>query len=83
MASWFEKSAAVIAGVHAALPDDAPLTDRTKAVDAAYPFGSREYYPYKAWLKARTAYLSRFGYQKRGKPIVESPLERMMRRAKS
>lgn len=24
-----------------------------KAIDASYPFGSREYYPYKAWLIER------------------------------
>ena len=31
------------------------------AVDAAYPFGQREYHPYKQWLKARREMFSRFG----------------------
>lgn len=45
------------------LPEDMPLVARMKAVNAAYPFGERERWPYKAWLKARREYLGRFGYR--------------------
>lgn len=29
------------------------LEDTIKRIDAAYPFGERRYYPYKAWLQER------------------------------
>lgn len=60
--SWSDEAASVIREVHAALPKDATLAERKRAVDAAYPFGSREQWPYKAWLKARKAYLVQHGY---------------------
>lgn len=81
MSHWSDTARRVIAEVHASLPEGATLADRTAAVDAAYPFGERAYSPYKTWLKARREYLCRYGYVPRGKPLVESPLERMMRRA--
>lgn len=58
---WSRKSREVIAEVARDIPDDAPMKDRKRAIDAAYPFGERAYWPYKAWLKARKAYLSKFG----------------------
>jgi hypothetical protein len=70
----------VIARVHASLPSDCPLEVRRKAIDEAYPFGAREYHPYKAWLKARRAYLAPYGHIPRNAP-PESPMERMMRRS--
>src|SRR5437868_6444563 len=66
MSGWADRSRAAIAVVHRNLPDGATLAERTAAVDAAYPFGERSYWPYKAWLKARKAYLKQFGYRSRG-----------------
>lgn len=87
---WRLQSRGVIQSVHASLPDSATLKERQKAVDDAYPFGPREYHPYKMWLIERRAYLERYGYQSKAKPkhgknIVageryETPLERLMRR---
>lgn len=84
MSHWSDTARRVIQEVHRGLPETATLEERTKAVDAAYPFGLRQYWPYKAWLKARREYLHRYGYQSKGKPILplyESPMERMKRRS--
>jgi hypothetical protein len=61
MTSWSNVSRATIARVAATLPDDMPFKDRKAAIDAAYPFGPRSHWPYKAWCKARRAYLERHG----------------------
>lgn len=81
MGSWADEAKRVIQEVHRGLPENATLAARQAAVDAAYPFGMRAYSPYKTWLRARREYLCRYGYQPKGKPLIESPLERMMRRA--
>lgn len=81
MSHWSDKARRTIQEVHQSLPDDASLAERKAAVDAAYPFGERAYSPYKTWLRARREYLCRYGYVPKGKPLIESPLERMMRRA--
>lgn len=57
--SWLERSREVIAQVDASLPADATFEQRKKAVQDAYPFGPRQYHPYKQWLKARREYLAR------------------------
>lgn len=77
---WTVAAKRAIQEVDAALPEDAPLAERTKAIDAAYPFGPRSHLPYKMWLQARREYLGRFGYRKRG--LTLSPMERMMLKAK-
>ena len=82
MGSWADEARRTIQEVHRSLPEGATLADRIKAVDEAYPFGERAYSPYKTWLKARREYLCRYGYQPKGKKIIESPLERMIRRGK-
>lgn len=82
MTSWAQAARATIAEVHRELPDTATLAERKAAVDAAYPFGERAYSPYKTWLKSRREYLCKFGYVPKGKPLVESPLERLMRRGR-
>lgn len=61
MSQWSAISRATIAKVAAALPDDATLKERKAAIDAAYPFGIRQYWPYRAWCKARRAYLEKHG----------------------
>jgi len=80
MTDWAGAARAAIAEAHQALPERASLAERKAAVNAAYPFGQRAYSPYKTWLKARREYLCRYGYQPKGEPLVESPMERMMRR---
>lgn len=82
MSGWSDTARRVIQEVHLSLPETASLQERIKAVDDAYPFSIRKYWPYKAWLKARRDYLCRYGYQPKGKPLIESPLERMIRRGK-
>lgn len=47
---WSKIAREVVAEVLAAYPADTP--ERRKALRDAYPFGQREYWPYKAWLKA-------------------------------
>ncbi len=79
--TWRIEARKVINAVHAGLPDGASLDDRKKAIDAAYPFGPRQYHPYKMWLIERRAYLAKHGYVGKGKKLVETPLERLMRRA--
>lgn len=64
---WAEAARAAIAAVNDRLPEGVTLAERVKAVDAAYPFGERAYWPHKAWLKARAAYLSHFGWRPKGK----------------
>ena len=83
MSHWGDRARAVIQAVHRDLPEGSTLADRQAAVDAAYPFGERAYSPYKTWLRARREYLCRYGYVPKGKALVESPMERMIRRAKS
>lgn len=61
--SWRDIAEHVIHQVDQALPTDAPLADRVKAIDAAYPFGVRDHHPYKIWLDCRRKYLGRHGYQ--------------------
>lgn len=68
MSSWDDSARATIAKVHGTLSADVTLQERTRAVDAAYPFGERKYFPYKAWLKARRAYLKPYGYVPRQDP---------------
>lgn len=77
---WTLAAKRAIAEVDAALPAEVSLEDRTKAIDAAYPFGPRSHLPYKMWLQARREYLGRFGYRKRW--LTLSPMERMMLKAK-
>ena len=79
MGMWADEARRVIGRVHAGLAEDATLAERRKAIDAAYPFGSRDNAPYKTWLRARRAYLVRYGYKPRN-AAPESPMERMMRR---
>lgn len=80
MGEWNDRAKVVIDWVHQNLPEDTSLAARIAAVDAAYPFGQRTNFPYKAWLKDRRAYLCKYGFEPRSAP-PESPLERMMRRS--
>lgn len=39
---------------------------KARAIDAAYPFGPRSHYPYKAWLRVRKAFFARHGLPRNG-----------------
>lgn len=56
---WSERAREVIGQVHARLPADATIKERKAALKEAYPFGEREYWPYKAWCKAQREYLAK------------------------
>jgi hypothetical protein len=58
--SWTDRSAEIIAQIHAKLPADAAYADREKALREGYPFSQRRGWAYKAWLKARKSYLRRY-----------------------
>lgn len=58
--SWIEQARQHIARIDAGLPKDASLSQRKAALRNQYPFGIRSYWPYRAWLRARREYLSRF-----------------------
>jgi hypothetical protein len=49
---WRLYSRKVIAAAIASVPDG-DVTKIKKAIDKAYPFGSRENHPYKMWLIER------------------------------
>jgi hypothetical protein len=40
--------------------------ETAKAIDAAYPFGVRAHYPYKAWLKVRKSFFAQHGLPRNG-----------------
>ncbi len=56
MSSWREKSAAVIARVVAEVGTDDQKALK-KALFDAYPFGERQYHPYKIWCNERAKVL--------------------------
>lgn len=58
--NWSEVARNTIAALDQRLPEQMTLKERKAAIHAAYPFGPREYWPYKAWCKARRAYLANF-----------------------
>jgi hypothetical protein len=68
--TWRQSAWDAIDAMHKALPTPCPLEQRKKALEAAYPFDSREHYPYKAWLKARREHLDKYD----PRPIPESKL---------
>jgi hypothetical protein len=57
---WSDVARKTIEAVAATLPDAMTLKERKAAIEAAYPFGPKAYWPRRAWCKARKAYLSRF-----------------------
>ena len=84
MNDWIAYAREVVAKAAADIPVDAPIKDRRRIIAAAYPFGPRAHYPYKAWLKAVREHLDAY----RPRPSVadqlsayQSPLERLKRRA--
>ncbi|HZV56131.1 MAG TPA: hypothetical protein VFF89_00520 [Sphingobium sp.] len=67
---WSDIARQTISHVHATLPEDISFTARKKAIRAAYPFGERAYWPYKAWCKAVRNYLRRFDPKAPPPPLV-------------
>lgn len=67
---WSRKARETIAAVHSGLPEDATFKDRKAAVFAAYPFGERAYWPYKAWCKARGEYLKQYDPKAPAPPLL-------------
>jgi hypothetical protein len=58
--SWYDAATGYIGQIHVKLPADATYADREKALRDGYPFSQRRGWAYKAWLKARKAYLSKY-----------------------
>lgn len=52
---WYAKSQEVIQAVLRGLPPDATDAAKLRAINDAYPFGTRQRRPYKEWLRARKA----------------------------
>ena len=42
------------------------VEETAKAIDAAYPFGPRSHWPYKAWLAERRAFFAAHGLPRNG-----------------
>jgi hypothetical protein len=77
---WSAIARRVIAEVDAANAT-LPPAERLKVIDAAYPFGERDCWPYKAWLKARKEWIGK--HVRMPVPVKhETPMERMMRLSK-
>lgn len=81
--TWLEEARATISKVDAALPADADLATRKRALRAACPNRFRvTSWGRKVWPKACNEYLRRFDNSPAAIPEKHlSPLERMMRRA--
>ena len=69
--TWREEAAQIIAEATRGLPNDMPLAERTKIVDAARPSWGGCSWPRKAWQRARREYLVEFGYRPRTKAHAE------------
>lgn len=69
---WSDAAREVIGQVHASLPPEATYAERKKALYEAYPFGPRQYFPYKAWCKEQRAYLARYKPQSDPTPLEQA-----------
>lgn len=56
--SWYHRAVGVIT---AAIAEGGTVKEVRKRIDAAYPFGLRQDWPYKAWLRARRDLLHQHG----------------------
>lgn len=61
---WRKSAREVIERTLAALPAGAPMKQVRQALRNAYPFGTREHYPYKCWLIEQRAALKRLGVKR-------------------
>lgn len=71
--TWKSRFALEIENAMQGTPNDLPLADRIKLVDAARPEGGWQTcsWPRKAWQAARREYLMRFGYVPKTKKAKE------------
>ena len=77
MGMWADVAKQTIDRVHSELPATATLAERKAAMRAAYPFGEREYSPYKTWCKNQREYLRRFEpMTEKTAPLFVSPLDK-------
>jgi hypothetical protein len=53
--------------------DAVQRADLLKAIDRAYPFGTRSHWPYKCWLKGRSEFVATYFYAAHS-PADMSPL---------
>lgn len=59
---WQREARKVVQRVMAELAPNATRKDAERALREAYPFGEREYWPYRVWLREQGAALAaRFG----------------------
>lgn len=81
--TWRDTAVAIIGEVHNALPTDADIKARKRALREACPHEFRSTsWGRKVWGKAATAYLKKFGMKPIGADKLPlSPLERLMQRA--
>lgn len=56
-AAWRTMETVRVDGVRAGKRPD----EIVEAIDAAYPFGERARWPYRAWLNARKEFFARYG----------------------
>jgi hypothetical protein len=66
-----EARKAIDAAMADAKRDGLSWADTVKRIDAAYPFGERKYWAYKAWLKERRKAL---GIVSRKRQAAQAPL---------
>lgn len=81
--SWHATAIHIIGQVHSALPADADVKARKRALNEARPWEfSSTSWGRKVWGKAATAYLLKHGMKPRGSAKLPlSPLERLMQKA--
>ncbi len=81
--TWGQKASAIIWGLHNRIPSDATYKERKKAIQSAYPWGTRSGWPYKAWLREQRIYLARYAPKDEiAKKLPPTPIERMIAKAK-
>ncbi|MBD2568359.1 hypothetical protein [Anabaena lutea] len=70
---WRLAARSAIRSAIAQLPPDCDRIQIKKAIDAAYPFGAREYHPYKIWLSERADAFHELGLLDPKKPKPKMP----------
>jgi hypothetical protein len=81
---WSRIARDTIAKAAESVPEGATAKERRAILNAAYPFGERAYWPYKAWLKAMKEHMAKYERPKSQADLLakhKSPLERMMEKA--
>lgn len=74
--TWRQEAASIIDDAVKGLPEDTPLVERKRVVDAACPSSWRMMsWPQKAWQAARRDYLVRYGYRPRTKRALQAAVD--------